>query len=155
MLSRAYVRAFSNGRFALPTFKGEPFLHYAPGSSERAALAAACKTTRATCVEIPCVVNGKEYFTGDTQLQSMPSDHQVKVAKFHRATPQLIQEAIKVSQTARAEWANLCEPLPSISHPTPSLSLSLSLPRLIHGSPASSSAVPLSTGPWYSARPAI
>ncbi len=110
MLRRAIqqTRAFSNNaRFTLPSVKGEPFLHYAPGSAERALLETACKATRAAHVEIPCVVNGKEYFTGDKQAQVMPSDHQVKLATFHRATPALIQEAIAVSNAARGEWAAL------------------------------------------------
>ena len=36
----------------------------------------------------------------------MPSNHSHKLAKVHRATPALIQEAIAVSQRARTDWAN-------------------------------------------------
>lgn len=36
-------RALSNGRFALPEARGEPFLNYAPGSSERSALESALR----------------------------------------------------------------------------------------------------------------
>lgn len=56
-------------------------------------------------VEVPCVVNGKEYYTGDTFFHTMPSDHGHKIAKVHRATPQLVQEAIKVANAARRDWA--------------------------------------------------
>lgn len=58
-------------------------------------------------IDIPCVIGGKEYFTGDTQTQVIPSDHRHVVAKFHKATPSLIQEAIRVSGEARSEWATM------------------------------------------------
>jgi len=98
-------RSLSNARFSLPPIKGEPFLHYAPGSSERKALEEALRKVKSEVVNIPCVINGKEYFTGDVQDQTMPSDKRHKLATFHRASPVLIQEAIKASQEAREEWS--------------------------------------------------
>lgn len=98
-------RSFSSGRFTLPAVAGEPFKHYAPGSSERATLEAALRRVKSEVIEIPCVVDGKEHFTGDTFYQTMPSNHSHKLAKVHRATPKLIQEAISVSQKARDDWA--------------------------------------------------
>lgn len=35
----------------------------------------------------------------------MPSDHSQAVAEYHRATPEVIKEAIAVSQEAKREWA--------------------------------------------------
>lgn len=100
-------RGFSScGRFRLPPVQGEPFKHYAIGSNERVALEIELKHVKAELVEIPCIVDGKEYFTGDTFYQTMPSNHAHKLAKVHRATPELIQQAIKVSQVARHDWAN-------------------------------------------------
>ena len=84
---------------------GEPFKHYAPGSPERPLLEAALKRVKSEVVEIPCVVNGKEYFTGDTFFQTMPSNHGHKIAKVHRATPDVIKEAIATANSARREWA--------------------------------------------------
>jgi 1-pyrroline-5-carboxylate dehydrogenase len=55
----------SNAKFTLPPIKGEPFLHYGPGSAERANLEKALYEVRKKIVEIPCIVNGKEYFTGE------------------------------------------------------------------------------------------
>ena len=69
------------GRFRLPTIAGEPFRHYAPGSEDASDLAAACKKIRSEVIEIPCVVNGEEYFTGDTFEQTIPSDHGHVIAK--------------------------------------------------------------------------
>lgn len=110
MLSRGSRRLFSSGwggHFKLPTITGEPMLNYAPGSPERARLVDALKQGRSECVEIPCVVNGKEYFTGDTFFQTMPSDHGHKIAKVHRATPDLMQLAIKTANESRQEWASM------------------------------------------------
>lgn len=58
-------RFASNGRFNLPPFTAEPFQHFPPGSKERELLAAECKKVRSEVVEIPCIVDGKEYFTGN------------------------------------------------------------------------------------------
>ena len=95
----------SSGRFSLPTPRGEPFLHYAPNSPERAALEVALRKVKSEVVEIPCVVDGVEYFTGDVGTQVMPSNHGHTLARFHKATPDLIQEAIAASRGARAEWS--------------------------------------------------
>lgn len=98
-------RQASNGRYTLPLMKGEPFLHYAPGSSERGLLEAALRRVKGEVVDIPCIVNGKEYFTGDLQPVTMPSNHSHKLAVFHKATPQIIQEAIDCAGKAKAKWA--------------------------------------------------
>ena len=95
----------SCGRFRLPQIAGEPFLHYAPGSPERANLTEALQLVKNEVVEIPCVINGKEYYTGDVFYQTMPQDHGHKIAKVHRATPDLMNEAIKVALESRKEWA--------------------------------------------------
>ncbi|CAM9178811.1 unnamed protein product [Ectocarpus fasciculatus] len=97
----------SSARFTLPPFMGEKMKNYAPGSSERHALEVALAATKSEVVDIPCVVNGKEYFTDNVQEQVMPSDHKHVLARFHKATPELIQEAIAVSQEARNEWAKM------------------------------------------------
>jgi 1-pyrroline-5-carboxylate dehydrogenase len=96
----------SNARFVLPAFEGEAFRHYAPGSPEAVSLKAACERVRSQVVEIPCVVNGKEIFTGDVAEQVIPSDHGHVIARYHQATPEVVQEAIAVSNSARKEWEN-------------------------------------------------
>lgn len=104
--SRLSIRSYStNGKYILPAVKGEPFLHYPPGSPERALLEAELKKVRNEVVEIPVVINGKEHWTGDTFVQTMPSDHRHTLAKIHRATPQLMDEATNVALKARKEWA--------------------------------------------------
>ena len=101
-------RGFSTiGRFQLPAVVGEPFRHYPPGSEDASKLAAACAETRGEVIDIPCVVNGKEYFTGDVMTQTMPSDHGHVLANIHKATPEIIADAIKTAEANRLEWANM------------------------------------------------
>lgn len=102
------IRRFSsNARFVLPPFQGEPFRHYAPGSSEAVSLKAACEKVRSEVVDIPCVVNGKEIFTGDVAEQVICSDHQHVIARYHKATPEVVKEAIATSNSARKDWENM------------------------------------------------
>ena len=100
-VQRQAVRAFVNGRFTLPTPSGEPFLDYAPGSPERATLQAELLRVRSQTVEIPCIVDGKSYFTGDTFTQLAPSDHSAVLAKVHRATPAVVDAAMYAWSWAR------------------------------------------------------
>jgi 1-pyrroline-5-carboxylate dehydrogenase len=97
----------SNGGFSLPAVVGEPFLDYAPGSPERAELAAACAAQRAQVVEIPCIINGEDVFTGDVQEQVMPSDHGHVLARFHQARTQDVEAAIEATKAARHAWENM------------------------------------------------
>jgi 1-pyrroline-5-carboxylate dehydrogenase len=97
----------SNARFVLPAFEGEPFRHYAPGTPEAVSLKAACEKIRSEVVEIPCVVNGKEIFTGVVADQVICSDHGKVIARYHKATPEVVQEAIEVSNSARKDWENM------------------------------------------------
>lgn len=39
------------------------------GSEERSKLEAALKAAKSEVVEIPCVINGKNYFTGEMYIQ--------------------------------------------------------------------------------------
>lgn len=59
----------ANARYELPPFAGEPFRHYPPGSNDAINLQQELKRAKSEIVEIPCIVNGKEYFTGDIQEQ--------------------------------------------------------------------------------------
>lgn len=101
------IRYFANGRFQLPAIKGEPFLHYGPGSPERSVLETALEKKMTEVIEIPCIINGKEYYTGNKVLVTMPSNHKHTLAVGHLATPAIIKDAIVTSQTAKKEWASM------------------------------------------------
>jgi 1-pyrroline-5-carboxylate dehydrogenase len=100
------MRRFSSlARFKLPAVKNEPMLDYAPGSVERANLRAALTKMKNEVIEIPCVVDGKDVFTGDVKQQVIPSNHGHVLANFHLATPEVCQDAIKSCAAAKDAWA--------------------------------------------------
>lgn len=55
-------------------------------------------------VEIPCIVGGKEIYTGNTRYQVAPYNHSLKIAKYHMATEEVVKEAIDSAMAARKEW---------------------------------------------------
>ena len=61
----------------------EPILGYAPGSAERATLYAELDRQMGEVVEIPCIINGKEVFTGTTTTQVIPHKHGHVLANVH------------------------------------------------------------------------
>ncbi|EFX90041.1 hypothetical protein DAPPUDRAFT_300095 [Daphnia pulex] len=84
--------------------ENEPILGYLKGSEERVGLENALQHRQSAVEEIPIVIDGKEYWTDDVHYQTMPSNHQKKIAKFCYATPELLQKAIGVSLKARSTW---------------------------------------------------
>ena len=58
----------------------EPVLQYAPGSDERSAIIAEYERQSQLIVEVPCIINGEEVFTGNTMDQIVPHDHQHIIA---------------------------------------------------------------------------
>ncbi|ETO19836.1 hypothetical protein RFI_17392, partial [Reticulomyxa filosa] len=101
------ARFFSFGKVVLPSVQNEPFQHYAPHSPERAALKEALKKCRSEVPEIPCIIGGKEIKTGDIATQVIPSEHSQTLCKYHRATPDVVKQAIKAAQEAKDVWENM------------------------------------------------
>ncbi len=95
----------ADGIFKVPTPINEPVRSYAFGSPERARLEAEVNRQLNEVVEIPCVVGGKEIFTGKTVNVTNPGDHQHVLAKAHLATPEVVQSAVAAAHAAKAEWA--------------------------------------------------
>ena len=95
----------ADGIFKVPTPSNEPVQSYAFGSPERARLEAEVNRQLNEVVEIPCVVGGKEIFTGKTVNVTNPGDHQHVLAKAHLATPEVVQSAVAAAHAAKAEWA--------------------------------------------------
>ncbi|MDX2086909.1 MAG: L-glutamate gamma-semialdehyde dehydrogenase [Kofleriaceae bacterium] len=92
---------------SIPTPINEPVLGYNPGSTERARLKAALAAIETTTVEIPCVVGGERITTGVLRDVVMPHRHAHVVARFHAATEDVAQRAIKASLAARREWSEM------------------------------------------------
>jgi 1-pyrroline-5-carboxylate dehydrogenase len=92
-------------RRRIPAVVNEPIRSYAPGTPERASLKARLAGMAAEQVDIPVIVNGKEYRTGDTATVTMPHDHGHVLGTWHKATPELVQQAIDATNEARVEWS--------------------------------------------------
>ena len=90
-----------------PTPVNEPVLGYLPGSPERAALKLELDRQSSEVIEIPCIINGKEVFTGDVVEQVMPHDHSHVIARVHMATKANVEEAIQASLDAHDMWSTM------------------------------------------------
>jgi 1-pyrroline-5-carboxylate dehydrogenase len=85
----------------------EPVKSYAPGSAERLSLQEELKRQTSEVVEIPCVINGKRLFTGNTVDVIMPSDKHHVLARLHQCGPKEMAQAVDAAERARAEWSSL------------------------------------------------
>jgi 1-pyrroline-5-carboxylate dehydrogenase len=92
-------------RRRVPVAVNEPIRSYAPGTPDRASLKARLASMAGEHVDIPVIVNGKEYRTGDTASVVMPHAHRQVLGTWHKATPELVQEAIAATAAAREDWS--------------------------------------------------
>src|SRR5687768_16008265 len=103
--SMGSITAFSGNR-RVPSPTNEVIRWYAPGSPERAALKDRLASMAAERIEIPVIIGGKEYRSGETAQAVMPHAHRHVLADWHKATPEHVRLAVEASQEARREWAN-------------------------------------------------
>jgi 1-pyrroline-5-carboxylate dehydrogenase len=94
-----------NGRRRVPPPVNEPVRAYAPGSRERASLKARLAALAAEEIEIPLVIGGKDVRTGTTGRAVMPHSHGHALATYHKATPELVLEAVSAARAAHHEWS--------------------------------------------------
>lgn len=79
---------------------------YAPGSADRAALRQAVDAAYNRVDEVPCVIGGKEIFTGNVETLTMPTEHKKEICKYHIAGEKEIQMAIDAAMSPEAkDWA--------------------------------------------------
>ncbi len=93
-------------RRRVPRPENDPNLTYAPGTAARAELKARLVTMAAETVDIPIVIGGKEIRTGSTEPSVMPHKHGHVLGHFHKATPDLVRQAVEAALAARQEWAS-------------------------------------------------
>jgi 1-pyrroline-5-carboxylate dehydrogenase len=101
----APLSAFSGTR-RVPPPVNEPVKSYAPGSPEKIALKTRLAEMAKERVDIPIIVGGKEIRTGDLSHSVMPHDHAHVLADWHRATPDVVNQAIAAAKRAESDWAN-------------------------------------------------
>ncbi|MGE5340800.1 MAG: L-glutamate gamma-semialdehyde dehydrogenase [Candidatus Omnitrophota bacterium] len=82
----------------------EPTLSYAPGSPERAIMKQTLDRMSNETFEIPAIIGGKEFFSGETEPMIMPHDHRHVMGTWHKTSEEWIELAIKTALTAKREW---------------------------------------------------
>ncbi len=96
-----------HGIFTPPAPINEPIKSYAPGSPERAQLKARIDELRGQVLDIPLVIGGKEIRTGKLEPCVEPHDHGHVLARYHKAGPQEIEQAIAAANAAWTTWSEL------------------------------------------------
>lgn len=94
----------SLGIFSLPENYNEPLKDYAPGSPEAVLLKQACEKLRKECPDVPCVVGGKEYRTGDVKQQLICSDNKKVLCTFHQANDEVLKKAVENALEVKERW---------------------------------------------------
>jgi 1-pyrroline-5-carboxylate dehydrogenase len=80
---------------------------YVHGSDDAKKLKEACDKMRKECPDIPCVVGGKEYRTGDVKQQLISSDHKHVLCTYHQANAEVLKLAASTAMEAKAKWEEL------------------------------------------------
>jgi 1-pyrroline-5-carboxylate dehydrogenase len=96
----------SNAYFTIPTPINEPVLNYAPGSTERAAVAAQYKKYFEGHADIPMYIGGAEVRTNNTRNITPPHDHQHVVGHYHLADEAIVDQAISNALASRKAWVD-------------------------------------------------
>ena len=95
------------GFFNVPTPVNEAILPYAPGSAERAELKKALADARATTVDVPMFIGGKEVRTDKKVTMRPPHDHQHILGHFSQGDKSHVEAAIKAALAAKTNWERL------------------------------------------------
>ena len=91
----------------VPVPVNEPVRGYAPGSPERASLAAKVRELSTGSVEMPLVIDGKDVRTGKLGRAVMPHRHAHVLGEFHQGGADEVQSAIDAARRAQHDWAAL------------------------------------------------
>ena len=83
----------------------EPIRSYLPGSAETESLKARLAAMSAETIDIPCIIGGKEVFTGKVTEWTSPHDHENVLCRWHGATAEVLEDAISNSQEAWKSWS--------------------------------------------------
>ena len=94
-----------NGIRQIPRATNEAVRAYAPGSPEKGSLKKRLDQMAHDRVNIPIIIGGKEYRTGDLGQAVMPHDHQHVLADYHKADSKLVELAVETAVEAQREWS--------------------------------------------------
>ncbi len=96
-----------NSRPTPPLPLHEPVLSYAPGTPERAALKHSIDEMARTEIEIPLWIGGREVSTGRFGEVRMPHRHGQRLARYHQAGPEQVEQAIAAARAAHGPWSRM------------------------------------------------
>jgi len=96
-----------NGIFHIRQPNNEPCLQYAPGSPERAELAAKLKEMLAGQIEVPMIIGGQEVRNGKLADIRCPHDHQHVLGRYHQADGQFAIKAVDAAEKAKRQWGQM------------------------------------------------
>lgn len=98
----------TNAVLNVPKPSNEPIQSYAPGTPLRTELKGMLnKLYDQEPIEIPLIIGGKEVFTGKTAVNVCPHDNKHVLCKYHQGSAEHVEAAVKASQEARKDWANM------------------------------------------------
>eukprot|EP00689_Sawyeria_marylandensis_P002720 EC824415.1.p1 GENE.EC824415.1~~EC824415.1.p1 ORF type:complete len:108 (+),score=56.65 EC824415.1:19-342(+) len=95
-----------NGVPIIPKISNEPLLNYEEGSKDRSDLLKECENLKKNITEVPVVINGVEYKTGEFQEYCMPGDNKQKLYRIYGATPELLKKAVDGALDAKKNGKN-------------------------------------------------
>jgi len=96
----------SNAIFRVPKAINEPVKAYAPGSAERKLLKDAIAELKATQVDIPMFIDGKEVRTGKTVAIRPPHELSHTLGHYHQGDASHVKMAIDAALKAKQQWEN-------------------------------------------------
>ena len=97
----------SNAFFEVPLAYNEPIYSYGPGSEEKLALKQTLSTLRATQVDIPMIIGGKEIRTGNKVSMHPPYELSHKLGDFHMGDASHVEMAVTAALDAKQAWADM------------------------------------------------
>jgi 1-pyrroline-5-carboxylate dehydrogenase len=83
----------------------EPIRSYPPGSDDRRAIRAALRELKASHLDLPLVIGGREIRTGVLETAICPHDYRHVLAEAHLAGPVEIANAIGAAKSAWQSWS--------------------------------------------------
>jgi len=87
--------------------RNEPVRPYLPGSAPTQSLKRRLAEMASETIEIPLLVGGREVRTGKLAENVCPHDRSTVLCRYHTATPEVVEEAIRASQDAWRDWARM------------------------------------------------
>ncbi len=97
----------NNAVYNFPAPQNEPVLQYLKNSNERSGLEKELQRQLTTQIDIPLIIGGKEFRTGEIGEIRLPHRHAHVMATYHKAGEKEIDMAIEAALKARKIWSNL------------------------------------------------